>query len=268
MKSARGTVGRPFFKAGWLVFGVFLCLGGGAGAQQPQSEPNKTPLPDSPEAKNTGIVGTSVNATGEFVGYLTNRSIFFPNIATKSESLSTGEKFKLFVNESISPPNFISSAISAGFGQARNSPEAFGQGADGYFDRFGSSMGRGASNSFFGTFVLASVLHQDPRYFPHSNPTLWRSIKYAAKRIVITRKDNGTSTFNTSGLVGILAGETLANTYLPRSEQTGAETLERFGSDIGWQFAGNVFKEYCPTLFKSLGLKNLKVIPTPNAVTP
>jgi hypothetical protein len=210
------------------------------------------------------MIGTSRNATEQVVGYLSNRSLFFPNIATRPEALSAGEKFKLFVNESISPPNFITSAVSAGFGQARNSPEAYGQGADGYFSRFGSSMGRGASNSFFGTFVLASVLHQDPRYFPHTNPTLWSSIKYAAKRVVITRKDNGQSTFNTSGLVGILAGETLANTYLPRSEQTGGDTLERFASDVGWQFAGNVFKEYWPTIFKSLGLNKLRVVPDPS----
>jgi hypothetical protein len=267
MKSVSGRV-VPLGIIGWLVLAGSLCLGGAVCAQQQQPEPSKAPLPDTPQPKDTGIVGNSVNATEQVVGYLTNRSFVFPSIATRSEPLSTGEKFKLFVNESISPPNFITSAISAGFGQARNSPEAYGQGASGYFDRFGSSMGRGASNSFFGTFVLASVLHQDPRYFPHTNPTFWSSVKYAAKRVVITRKDNGESTFNTSGLVGILAGETLANTYLPRSEQTGGDTLERFASDVGWQFAGNVFKEYWPTLFKSLGLKKFKVVPTPNSPTP
>jgi hypothetical protein len=265
MKSAPGSIGCSLRKICWLVIGGTLSFTGVARAQKPQPQPTNAQLPDSPNPKDTGVMSGTVNATEQFVGYLTNRSFFFPNIATKAEKLSTGEKFKLFVNESISPPNILTSAISAGFGQWRDKPEAYGQGANGYFSRFGSSLGRGASNSFFGTFVLASVLHQDPRYFPHSHPTLWSSVKYAAKRVVITRKDNGDNTFNTSGLVGILAGETLANTYLPRSEQTGGDTLERFATDVGWQFAGNVFKEYWPTLFKSLGLNKLKVVPTPNS---
>ena len=248
-------------KTGWLVVAGCLGLVAAAHAQKPQPEPSKTPLPDSPQPQ-------TANGSETFVGYLTTRSLFFPAIASSPYSLSVGEKFKLFVDESISPPIFIVAGISAGFGQARNSPQEYGQGANGYFSRFGSSVGRGASNDFFGTFILASVLHQDPRYFPHSHPTLWSSIRYAAVRVVVTRKDNGANTFNSSGLVGILAGETLANTWLPRSQQTGGDTAKRFGSDMGWQFAGNVFKEYWPTLFKNLGLKKLHVITDPNNPTP
>jgi hypothetical protein len=125
-------------------------------------------------------------------------------------------------------------------------------------------MARGASNSFFGTFVLASALHQDPRFFPQLHPTLWGSVKYSVYRIVMTRNDSGNRVFNVSQLVGTLGGETLANTYLPVREQTGAKTMERFGSDLAWRFAGNMFKNYWPTLFKNLGLQKLKVVPTPS----
>jgi hypothetical protein len=268
MKSARVPVRLSLLKFGCLVLVGSVFCAGASNAQGPQPHPSKKPLPDSPAPKTTGVEGKTENVTAEFMGYMTNRSFFFPNIASSPGPLSTGEKFKLFVNESVSPSNFLTSGISAGFNQAIDSPHDYGQGASGYFSRFGASMGRGASNSFFGAFVLASVLHQDPRYFPHSNPTFWHSIKYAAKRVVVTRKDNGENTFNTSGIVGILAGETLANTYLPRSEQSGADTLKRFGSDLGWQFAGNVFKEYWPTLFKSMGLNRLKVVPEPNTPSP
>ncbi len=237
-------------------------------AQQPAGAGTNstTQLPDSPQPQDKQSPGGVVGTTSTFVGYMTNRSFFFPDIATSPGPISSGQKFELFLNESIAPSSILTSSISAGFGQARNSPAAYGQGASGYFDRFGASMARGASNSFFGTYILASVLHQDPRYFPHSHPTFWGTVKHATTRIVVTRTDSGNYTFNSSYLVGVLGGETLANTYLPRSEQTGAKTLERFGSDIGWHIAGNFFKEYWPTLFKSLGLKSLKVIPDPGPV--
>jgi hypothetical protein len=251
-------------------FGVlFLCaaLFGtvGASAQQPAgagSGSHQQTLPNSPQPQTQDQNGNE-GMTSKVVGYMTNRSFFFPDIATTAGPLNTGEKFKLFVNESISPASFVISGVSAGFGQARNSPSADGGGAEGFGRRFGSSMARGASNSFFGTFLAASVLHQDPRFFPQIRPTLWGSIKYAATRIVVTRNDQGNQVFNSSGLIGPIAGETLANVYLPRSEQTGAKTGERIGTDLAWRFAGNIFKNYWPTLFHDLGLNKIRVVPNP-----
>jgi hypothetical protein len=224
-------------------------------------------LPDSPLPKSQQPTGPPKGGvTSTVIGYMTNRSLFFPDIATSPGPLSTSQKFKLFLNESVAPPSFITSAVSAGFGQWRDSPHDYGQGAEGYGKRFGASFARGASESFFGTFIAASVLHQDPRFFPQYHPSFWGSIKYSARRLVIARNDAGRDVFNASGLIGPLAGETLANVYLPRSEQTGAKTLERYGSDLAWRFGGNMFKNYWPTIFKDLGLNHLGVIPAPTTV--
>jgi hypothetical protein len=223
-------------------------------------------LPDAPLPKPQGNTGQSKGTTGEVIGFLTNRSLFFPDIATSAAPLTAGQKFKLFLNESVSPASFLSSAASAGFNQWRDVPHDYGQGAQGYGKRFGESMARGASQSFFGTFVTSSILHEDPRFFPQVHPSLWGSVKYSARRMVITRTDSGRSTFNMAGFIGPVAAEALANVYLPRSEQTGAKTGERIGSDLAWKFAANMFKNYWPTLFKDLGLHRLGVIPTPTAV--
>jgi hypothetical protein len=222
------------------------------------------PLPQAPQG--SGSTEQSKGTTGEIIGFMTNRSLIFPDIATSSAPLNAGEKFKLFLNESVSPATFVSSAVSAGFNQWRDVPHDYGQGAQGYGKRFGESMARGASESFFGTFITSSVLHEDPRFFPQYRPSLWGSVKYAARRIVITRTDSGRSTFNVAGFIGPIGAEALANVYLPRSEQTGAKTGERIGSDLAWKFAANMFKNYWPTLFKDLGLHKLGVIPTPTAV--
>jgi len=92
---------------------------------------------------------------------LDRKSIVFPDIAANTNPLSSGQKFELFVDNSISVHTILWSALGSSVGQAENSPTGFGQGWDAYGKRVGSSMARQASSQFFGTFVLASALHQD-----------------------------------------------------------------------------------------------------------
>ncbi len=229
--------------------------GAGSGAQQ---------LPESPQPKTEG--SGALGTTSKFVGYVTNRSLVFPDIATSPGPLGVGGKFKIFVNQSISPAYLLAAASSAAVDQARNVPSAYGQGWGAYGDRFGANMARASSNSFFATFLFASMFHQDPRFFPQNNPSFWGSVKYSAQRLVIIRNDAGNDVVNTSGLLGPLAAEGLANAYLPASEQTAGKSLERVGTDFAWRFAGNMFKNYWPKIFHDLGLNRLKVVPDPGTI--
>lgn len=207
--------------------------------QQPASSP-----PDAPSATRKAPSGS--------VSTITQRSFFFPNIATNESRLSTGDKFKLFVGNSASIGTLVGSAFSAGIGQAENSPEGYGQGAEGYGKRFGASMARTASSEFFGTFVLASMLHQDPRFFPQADPTFGGSVKYAVTRVFVTRNDDGKNVANWSGLLGPAMGEGLANAYWPEDERTAGKTMERYGIDLASRAGFNFLRNYWPVLFKKL----------------
>ena len=248
---------------GVLLLPALLCAQGPAGVGTTATTSSK---PDSPQPKQQAPTGAT-GGTTRFIGYATNRSILFPDIATSPGPLSPGGKFKIFVNQSISPAYILAAGVSGAVNQATNTPGATGQGWDAYGTRVGYAMARASSSSFFGTFLFASILRQDPRFFPESHPTLGRAIKYSAQRIVITRNDKGNDVFNASGLLGPLAAEALANVYLPRSEQTGARSMERYGSDLAWRFAANMFKEYWPTIFHDMHLQSLKVVPGPGAVS-
>jgi hypothetical protein len=249
----------------WLLLGTLSLAPAVVLAQKPAGAgTGNTSLPDSPQPKPQGQVSPPEATAMKFIGYATNRSFVFPDIATSPKPLTPGGKFKLFVNQSISPPYIIAAGINAGISQARNSPSAYGQGWEAYGTRFGAGMGRASSNAFFGTFFIASLMHEDPRFFPQYRPSFWESVKYSARRLVVSRRDSGKEGFNRSGIIGTLAAETLANVYLPQSEQTGAKTAQRFGTDLAWRFAGNMFKDYWPTIFHSINLQRLKVIPDPD----
>jgi hypothetical protein len=210
-------------------------------AQQPVPS---SPPPDAPSATRKPPQGTFAT--------LNRKSLFFPDIATNEGRLTTGDKFKLFVDNSASLSTLAGSALAAGIGQAENSPEGYGQGAEGYGKRFGASMARTASSEFFGTFVLASMLRQDPRFYPESDPTLGSSVKYAVTRIFVTRNDDGNDVANWSGLLGPALGEGLANAYWPEDERTVGKTFERYGIDLASRAGYNFLRNYWPVMFKKM----------------
>jgi hypothetical protein len=63
-------------------------------------------------------------------------------------------------------------------------------------------------------------------------------------------------------VLGPLGAEGLANTYLPDAERTAGQTFERFGIQMAVIAAGNLAKEFWPTIFKRLRIG--KVIPDGN----
>jgi hypothetical protein len=188
---------------------------------------------------------------------LSRRSIFFPSIATSIGPLSTKKKFLLFADESVAPSRFLTSAAGAGISQARDSLDGYGQEMGGYGKRFGASMATAASNNFFGTFVLSSAMHRDPRYFVSMQGGVGHRIGYALSRIVVGRTDDGRMAANWPRIVAPLLAESLANSYLPVKEQTAGQTFQRYGWRIGMNTAGNVLREYWPSIIRSLRITKI-----------
>jgi hypothetical protein len=212
----------------------------------------ETPKPQTPT--DTSSAGQTQSAPSKMPGVglynlLQEKSIVFPNIATSTERLSAGQKFQLFVDNSISLNALALATAGSAISQADNSPTGFGQGWDAYAKRFGTSMGRQASSEFFGTFMLASALHQDPRFYPEVNPSFGHAVKYSAQRIFVTRNDDGRDVANWSGLVGPAMAEGLANVYWPDRNRTVGDTFMRYGLDIATRAGGNLLREYWPVFY-------------------
>jgi hypothetical protein len=183
-----------------------------------------------------------------FYNLLERKSIVFPDIATSAERLSTGQKFELFVDNSISVDSITWAMLGSAVSQADDSPTGFGEGWDAYAKRFGSGMGRTASSEFFGTFLLASALHEDPRFYAEINPRFGHAIKYSVQHVFIMRNDQGHEGIGWSRLGGPLMGEALANVYWPDRNRTVGDTLLRYGLDLASRAGGNMLREYWPVV--------------------
>src|SRR5712692_9247589 len=224
------------------VLRLIALLVGVAATAAAHQEPKPHELPDAQAAKQESAPQKRQNSFHTTIQVLGRRSIFFPNIATSKGPLSSKQKFELFAGESVAPSRFLSSAAGAGIGQE----------AGGYGKRFGSSMATAASTNFFGTFVISSVLHRDPRYFVTLHGGAGHRIGYALSRIVVARTDDGKDAANWAGMLGPLLAESLANSYLPVQEQTAGRTFQRYGIRIGLNTASNALREYWPSIFRSL----------------
>jgi hypothetical protein len=238
-----------------LRFGAVLLLL--AEALAAQQEPKPKDLPDAPAPQQEQARRKHDNRLRNTFEVLGRRSIFFPDLAASPGPLSSKQKFELFAGKSVAPSRLLSSAAGAGIDQARDSLSAYGQGMSGYGKRVGSSMATGVSTEFFGTFLCSSLLRRDPRYFVSLHGGPWHRIGYGVSRLVVARTDGGTEGVNWPGMFGPLFAESLANSYLPVSEQTAGHTFRRYGVRLGFTAGANILKEYWQTIFRDLRIAKI-----------
>jgi len=241
--------------------GLFLCLALASGAfaqRTPDSSLPGAPRPKQ-EPQEQAAQSRPKSPVAAPIGLIAKRSYVFPEIAYTPGPLTANQKFKLFLSRSVSSAQIFSSLAGAAIGQARDSLPGYGQGWAGYGNRFGSSLASGAATQFFGTYMLSSMFHDDPRYFVKLSGG-WRGrIGHALGRVVVIRSDEGGYRFNVPQTLGPLMAESLANAYLPQRERTAGKTFGRFGIRIAWTAAGNVVREYWADIFRDLRIN--KVVP-------
>jgi hypothetical protein len=233
------------------VLGGVVCLPGlGLQSQPPAAVPDAPTPQTHPQAPNPVQSGV-LTGVDTFLT-LQKKSLVFPDLATTGGPLSPWDKLKLAANNTVSLSSVGAAVIGSAYGQAVNHPSGWGQGWDAYGQRFGADMARVASYNFFGTFVIASVTHEDPRFYVRKGLNFGESVKYAASRLVITRSDSGAQVVNYAGLLGPLAGEGLANTYYPPGSRGFGSTMIRYSTDVGWRFAGYLLRQYWPEVNRRL----------------
>src|SRR6266446_827874 len=126
------------------------------------------------------------------------------NVPSMYIPLSGRCKFNLFLKQTYSPYTFASAGFQATWAQAMGQWPHYGGGMQGWGKRLGATLADTESRRFIQGFALATILHQDPRYFPSNKRTFISRMWYSTTRVVVTKNDDGDSTFNTSEFLGTL----------------------------------------------------------------
>lgn len=162
--------------------------------------------------------------------------------------LTTSQKFHLAFKSALDPFQFVASGLDAGLSQARDDYSGYGQGAQGYFKRFGASYADQFDGALWGNAVFPSLLHEDPRYFRKGNGTFMSRLLYAAKTTVVTKNDNGTYGPNYANVLGNIVAGGIANAYYPSSDRGAGLTFERAFTVTAMGTIGSIFVEFWPDI--------------------
>ena len=165
--------------------------------------------------------------------------------------LTAGQKFKLVARGIYDPMEFVLVGFVAGLGQASDSDPSYGQGAQGYAKRYGTAYGDNAIENFMAYAVFPSVLHQDPRYYQMGQGGFRKRAVHAISRVVLTRSDSGQTQFNYSELLGASSAAAISTyAYHPQSERSFGNVATVWGTQMGWDVATYLVKEFWPDLRK------------------
>jgi len=182
---------------------------------------------------------------------------FIPNLYVTyephPEPLTTSMKFHLAYKSLTHPVFFARTAAWAGVQQARNNPDEWRQGAEGYSKRLGAGFADAVTGSLISNAILPSLLHQDPRYFYQGTGTKWSRARHAMLAPFICRGDNGAWQPNYSQWGGSLIGYSISTAYYPSSDRTAGHVFETFGIDMGLHVVGSLAQEFILGKFTSRG---------------
>jgi len=174
---------------------------------------------------------------GVFPHYLVT---YDPNAAP----LSAGQKFQLGWKSIVDPEVFLSTGISAGIQQARNSYPEFGQGVEGYAKRYGAQYANRVSGVMIRHVVMQAVFHQDPRYFYKGTGSFGSRVLYAIGTAFVCKGDNGRWQPDYSDVVGGAAASQISRLYYPATSRPGLRAFHSVLLGFSGRASGHLMEEF------------------------
>jgi hypothetical protein len=160
--------------------------------------------------------------------------------------LTPREKGWLATKNVIDPFNIITILGEAGISVAADSHSAYGPGFMGWQRYVGVSFTQDITGEFFNTFLIPSIVHQDPHYHRMPKASYKRRVFHAISQIVWTEGDNGKGMLNYGDLLGSAIDDEIGNLYVPGRETNGSATAQRYAIGLATAPIGNFITEFLP----------------------
>lgn len=161
-------------------------------------------------------------------------------------------KLRYFAIESFRPGIYPVAAFYDGLTMA-NPPKAYPrewrQGLAGFARNYGDFMASWAAVQG-GKFVVASIVHEDPRYYPSRSKNFFARSLNAVRYMVVDRGDNGHSRLALANLAGAFAGGFVGNGYLPDPYANASHGLSRSALALTGFVTSNLADEFHPEVRK------------------
>jgi hypothetical protein len=175
---------------------------------------------------------------------------------TAYEPISTRAKFIIATKDSFDWPVLFVAGATSGLNQWTEQNEEWGQGVKGFAKRYTASLADLVISNYLTEAIIPSALHHDPRYFRLGQGSPLHRIAHALSWVVVGKTDGNRNTLNVSELLGSGGSAAIGMLYYPSQERNGGAVLDRFVTQVGFDAASSVLKEYWPDIHQLLFRKH------------
>lgn len=168
------------------------------------------------------------------------------------KALTPLQKAHLAARNVVDPFNLITIFGEAGIAVAANSHSPYGPGFAGWGRESGVSLTQDLTSEFFGTFLIPSIVHQDPHYHRMPTATIKRRIAHAIYQIAWTQGDNGKGMLNYADLAGFAIDDEISNLYVPDRRTNAQATASRYGIALATAPIDNFVTEFVPDIARHI----------------
>jgi len=143
-------------------------------------------------------------------------------------------------------PAVARGAAGAAFGQLRNAPHEWGQGAGGFAKRFASGLGQHAVKESI-ELGMGAWLHENLHYQPSNLHQTWPRVEYALKTtFIVPRIDRPGKTFAVSRVSSNLGAGIISRAWQPASTAGIGAGLLSGGLGVAADVGFNMVREFWP----------------------
>jgi hypothetical protein len=169
--------------------------------------------------------------------------------------LTPKEKARLAVKNVLDPFNAVTILGNAAIAVGSDSHSPYGPGMHGFAKVVGVSYSEDLTGEFVGTFLIPSIVHQDPHYHRMPHATVKRRILHSIAQVGWTQGDNGKGMVNYANLVGFPIDLEIANLYVPGERTNLPSTASRYAIGLAIAPTDNFITEFLPDLARRIHVR-------------
>jgi len=165
------------------------------------------------------------------------------------------QKAWLATRDVIDPFNGITILGNSAIFVGANSHSSYGPGMTGFGTNVGVSYSQDVTNEFFGTFLIPSIVHQDPHYYRLPAASIKRRIAHAFYQVVWTQGDDGKGMLNYANLLGFALDDEIGNLYVPGQQTDMRASAKRYVLAFSLAPIDNFITEFVPDLARRIHVR-------------
>ncbi|MGA8731947.1 MAG: hypothetical protein WB608_24530, partial [Terracidiphilus sp.] len=166
--------------------------------------------------------------------------------------LTPKEKALLAVRNVVDPFNAVTILGTAAVSVGSDSHSPYGPGMTGFGRYVGVSYTQDMTGEFFGTFLIPSIVHQDPHYHRMPSASYIKRIRHAIIQVVWTQGDNGKGMPNYANLVGFAIDDEISNLYVPGRQTDLSASTARYFTGLAIAPTDNFITEFLPDVARHI----------------